>query len=54
MFHFGDFIFEAIRKKTFHLLEQALGSVLGQTEFEYLKYFLRKSKITAIGIVKMQ
>ena len=34
-------------KKNFHLLEQALGSVLVKSEFKYLKQFLKKTKITA-------
>ena len=52
VFHSGDFIFKAICN-FFYLLEQALGSVLAKSEFKYVKLFLRKSKITAKGNVKM-
>ena len=37
VFHSGDFIFKAICKFFFHLLEQVLGSVLVKSEFKYLK-----------------
>ena len=37
VFHSGDFIFEAICKIFFYLLEQALGIVLVKSEFKYLK-----------------
>ena len=36
VFHSGDFIFKAIYKFFFHLLEQTLGSVLVKSEFKYL------------------
>jgi len=37
LFHSEDFIFKAICKFFFHLLEQALRSVLVKSEFKYLK-----------------
>ena len=49
MFHSGDFVLETIFKKTDYLMEQALRSILANTQLKYLSYFLRKSKLSAKG-----
>ena len=40
-----------LKKRIFHLIEQALRSVLVKTEFKYMLWLLRKSKITALDTV---
>ena len=51
-FHSGNFIFWVF-SIFFHLVEQVLRIMVVKTEFKYLQWFLRKSKITTKCNVKM-